>query len=211
MPLGSCPSAAPALRPQLGYDFDPARPNLVGVLDYAMHVRELTETILGPQLPRVALLFDGRPTDDFHGEIGATRTSCPSVEDVCDFGVVHERQGLQLSLETRHYLLRVHLKLADLERDTAVDGRRGLFRLISHTHSPWAGRLDVRRVGSGGRPRLGLLLGLLRSGKAPKTLFRLPGLIRNEPLRCGLAAETGGFRARLSGVRSNQAELRAPI
>jgi hypothetical protein len=34
--------------------------------------------------------------------------------------------------------------------------------------------------------RLGLLLGLLRYGKAPKTLFRLPGLIRKKALNYGL-------------------------
>jgi len=33
---------------------------------------------------------------------------------------------------------------------------------------------------------LGLLLGLLGYGKAPKTLFRLPGLIRKKPLYYGL-------------------------
>ncbi len=40
---------------------------------------------------------------------------------------------------------------------------------------------DVQRA----RIRLGLLLGLLESGIAPKTAFRLPGLIRKKALQCG--------------------------
>ena len=34
--------------------------------------------------------------------------------------------------------------------------------------------------------RVGLLLGLLGYGKAPKTVFRLPGLIRKRPLNYGV-------------------------
>ncbi len=44
---------------------------------------------------------------------------------------------------------------------------------------------------------LGLLLGLLGYGKAPKTLFRLSELIRKTVQNYGDSPETGGSRDRL--------------
>jgi len=44
---------------------------------------------------------------------------------------------------------------------------------------------------------LGLLLGLLGYGRAPKTTFRLSGLVRKNPLYYGKLPEKGGSLARL--------------
>ncbi len=49
-----------------------------------------------------------------------------------------------------------------------------------------AGELRKRDFFLVARVELGLLLGLLRYGKAPKTAFRLPGLIRKRPLNYGV-------------------------
>ncbi len=71
-------------------------------------------------------------------------------------------------------------------------------QVVTDRFSEVCPRIDSRRAGLElgsyvnatssyvARVELGLLLGLLGYGKAPKTAFRLPGLIRKRPLNYGV-------------------------
>ncbi len=60
-----------------------------------------------------------------------------------------------------------------------------------------AGELRKRDFFLVARVELGLLLGLLGYGKAPKASIPFPALIRKEPPNYGKLPENGGSRARL--------------
>jgi serine/threonine protein kinase len=72
------------------------------------------------QVILVAKLGDWHALDELHHEVGAARGRGAAVEDLGNIGMVHDRQGLPLRLETGDDLARVHARLEQLERDLAA-------------------------------------------------------------------------------------------
>ena len=79
--------------------------------------RSLSEELLG-----VAVGGDGPTLDEFHDEIRAAAVVHSGVKDPRDVGMIHQGQGMPLSLEAGQDLPRIHARLKDLQRHLAADG-----------------------------------------------------------------------------------------
>ena len=73
---------------------------LVGMLDSPTHLLEQFQPHRQRELVIIAVGGDGDPAHEFHHEIETTTLSGAGIEYVCDVGMVHQGEGLALTLET---------------------------------------------------------------------------------------------------------------
>ena len=89
----------------------------------------------------VAVRGDGESGHVLHDEKRAPFRRGPGVENFGDVGMLHERQGLTLGLESRHNGAGVHAHFNQLECDSTMKGR-GLFGAPDLSHTADAEHVD---------------------------------------------------------------------
>ena len=70
---------------------------------------------------RVAVSRDRHALHQLHHEERLAGIGRASVEDACDVGVIHQRQGLAFGIEASEDRARIHPDLDDLQRDLSLD------------------------------------------------------------------------------------------
>jgi hypothetical protein len=116
-------------------------PLLVRVLDAVADLVEQPQTLVGVETVLVAVPRDRNALDQLHREVRSALLRRAGVEDVGDIGVIHEGEGLALTLESCDDLPAVHTGLDELERYPAADGFF-LERLVDLTHPALAQSLN---------------------------------------------------------------------
>src|SRR6266481_7141876 len=82
----------------------------------------------------VAVFRDLDPANEFHDEVWATGFGRPRIENLCDVGVVHQRQCLPLGFKPGDHALGVHSRLDNFQGDPPAD-RRLLFSHVNYSVS----------------------------------------------------------------------------
>ena len=88
---------------------------LVRVLDGLTDLCEKFQPFFGGKIVLVAVVRDLAATHQFHDEVRPARVCRTGIEHFGNVGMIHERQGLALSLEAGDHLIRVHAQLDDFK------------------------------------------------------------------------------------------------
>jgi hypothetical protein len=108
---------------------------LVGVLYSLAHLDEQIQPISNRQFLAIAVLGDGKTIHVLHHEVGLTRWRRAGVEDLRDRRMIHDGEGLPLSLKSLHDRGIAHSGFDQLQRDPATHWLR-LLRQPHLSHSP---------------------------------------------------------------------------
>jgi hypothetical protein len=111
----------------------------MGVLHGVAYADEQIEPSADAELVLVAEINNGDAADKLHDKVGPARRGLASVQDMGDVGMLHDRQRLPLSLESRDHLPRVHARLEDFQRHLASNR----LRLLGHEHHAEAPLADL--------------------------------------------------------------------
>ena len=114
---------------------------LMSMLHSLTDLGEKCQPFFDRQAMLIAVRRDGEAGHVLHDEKRAPFRRGPCVENFGDVGMLHERQGLTLRLESRHDSAGVHAHLNQLECDSAMKGR-GLFGAPDLSHAADAEHLN---------------------------------------------------------------------
>ena len=98
------------------------------------NVTEQLEALFQRELVVVTVFCDRYAANQLHDEIGTSRLRRPSIKYASDVLMIHQGQGLSLSLKASDHLSGVHAGLDDLQGDLTSDGT-GLLRQIDNAHA----------------------------------------------------------------------------
>src|SRR5215831_1015741 len=83
-------------------------PFLVRVLDSRTDLQDEIQPLTHRQTPLVAKLSNGQALNQLHDEVRPSGVGRAAIKNPGDIGMIHQRQGLSLGLESRDDLARVH-------------------------------------------------------------------------------------------------------
>jgi hypothetical protein len=94
---------------------------LVGVLDSLANLQEQRKPFFNGKFLPVTVLGDWDALDIFHHEVWPAEFGGSRVIYMRNVGVFQEGQGLPFGLKAGNYLLGIHARLDDFQRDPAFD------------------------------------------------------------------------------------------
>ncbi len=119
---------------------------LMGVLDSTANILKYFQPLVRRESVTVTVIGDRNPSDQLHDEVGPPRLCGATIDDPSDVRMIHQGQGVPLSVEPLDDLLGVHAGFDDLQRHLAAN-RLLLHGPVNHTHPAFTD-LIVELVGT---------------------------------------------------------------
>jgi hypothetical protein len=111
---------------------------LMSVLDGFANLQEQTKSLFNGKFLKVTVFGDWDAFDIFHYKVWSADLGGSSIKHMRNVGVFQQGQSLPFGLKASNYLLGIHARLDDFQRDpVCIDQSYRLVQLFQHRDSLW--------------------------------------------------------------------------